>query len=192
MTSLTSLPFIVHYRFLYIFEPILFLPFRPAVPYQGWQQPMVTYEGYLVYINRTKLRPRTVFLMTARHYRTFEETECPGIAATASIVSHNTISSKTHLSLVVQQLPTPRCEARQAAESSGNLEVISLSAVISHRNPCKVRPREVDVAGWCHSRSWARSWGPERWNTAVRRHGSNRYYEFARSESVAVTLSNDC
>ena len=63
MTSLTSLPFVVHYRFLYIFEPILFLPFRPTVPYQGWQQPMVTYEGYLVYINRTKLRPQTVFLM---------------------------------------------------------------------------------------------------------------------------------
>ena len=130
--------------------------------------------------------------LRARHYRTFEETECPGIAATASIVFHNTISSKTHLSLVVQQLPTPRCEARQAAESSGNLEVISLSAVILHRNPCKVR-REVDVAGWCHSRSWARSWGPESWNsTAVGRYASNRYYQLARSEIVAKTLSGDC
>jgi hypothetical protein len=45
--------------------------------------------------------------LAARHYRTFEEIERSGIAATMSIVLHNTISSRTHLSPVVQQLSTP-------------------------------------------------------------------------------------
>ena len=54
--------------------------------------------------------------LAACHYRTFKEIERQGAAATASIVFHDSVSSETHLSPVIQ-LPTPHWEARRAAET---------------------------------------------------------------------------
>ena len=45
--------------------------------------------------------------LAGHHYRTFEEIERPGIAATASILFHDSISSKTYLLVVVQHETAP-------------------------------------------------------------------------------------
>ena len=45
--------------------------------------------------------------LVGRHYQTFKEIESPGMAATASILCHDSISSKTHLLVVVQHETAP-------------------------------------------------------------------------------------